>query len=189
MADEQQAQPSIEEQGLDIEEAGEAPRKKGPILSPFIIRILLIIALVISIIFISIIVYTVFRGIEKSYGPQIRRDIWGEEDIVRPPTEHLDYLDLDEPFRQRLLDGKMLQLKIILGYKAADKKLQAEISKIKPEIRDIIIRQLSHLKSDYFVDESGSSLEKLEEDFLKQINRIINSGKIDRIYFQEFTLI
>jgi flagellar basal body-associated protein FliL len=188
MADEQQSQSNVEDQGLDIEESSEAPRKKGPLLSPLIIRILLIVALVLSIIFISIIVYIIFRGVEKAYGPQTRPDVWSEDDIRKPPTQHLEYMDISEPFRQRLLDGKMIQLKITLGYKAKDKALQQEISQIKPEIRDIIIKHLSRLNSSDFVDESGSSLEKLEEDFLKQINRILNSGKVERVLFQEYTL-
>jgi len=62
------------------------------------------------------------------------------------------------------------------------------LSQIKPEIRDIIIKHLSRLKSDYFVDKEGASLDKLEEDILKQVNRIVNDGKIDRMLFQEYTL-
>ena len=180
-------QQNVTDDGLELEEGAEAPSKKRSFLSPFIIRILLIAALLIAIILIAVIVFIVGSSIVKPTGARIRPDEWGQ-DIHRSKIMHLDYLILEEPFRQQLLDGKMIQLKITLGYKAKDKKLQQEISNIKPEIRDIVIKHLSHLRSDYFVDEMGSSLEKLEEDFLKQINRILNNGKVERILFQEYTL-
>jgi|GEM_PF-1349574 len=183
MSDEQ----NVEEDGFDLEETTEAPRKKGSFLSPLIIRILMIFGAVIVFVFIAIFVYIIGETITRSRDVRTMPDEW-TTDVRRPKTVHLEYMVLDDPFRQQLLDGKMIQLKITLGYRAKDKKLQQEISKIKPEIRDIVIKHLSHLKSDYFVDESGSSLEKLEEDFLKQINRILNNGKIERILFQEYTL-
>jgi len=177
----------IDDDSLDLEESSEQPRKKGSFLSPLIIRLLMIVALFISIIIIAIVVFVVGFNVMKPSGASTRPDDWGE-DISRPETVHLDYMPLEDAFRQQLLDGRMIQLKIVLGYQANDKKLQQELSKIKPEIRDIIIKHLSHLKSDYFVDDTGSSLEKLEEDFLKQINRILNNGKVERVLFQEYTL-
>jgi flagellar basal body-associated protein FliL len=172
---------------LDLEESSDIPQKRGPLLSPLIVRVLLIVAMLIVTTLISIIVFIIFSKVVQPSGAVTRPDEWGD-DVHRPKTTHLDYLVLEDPFRQQLLDGKMIQLKITLGYKAKDKKLQQEISMIKPEIRDIIIKHLSRLKSDYFTDKSGTSLEKLEEDFLKQINRILNNGKVERILFQEYTL-
>ncbi len=180
-------QENIVEEELDLEESAELPQKKGPFLSPLIIRILLIVALVIVITLIAIIVFIVGSKLVSPVGITTRLDEWGEE-ISRPQTMHLESIVLEDPFRQQLLDGKMIQLKINLGYKAQDKKLQQEITTVIPEIRDIIIKQLSRMRSDDFTDASGTSLEKLEDDFLKQINRILNNGKVERIFFQEFTL-
>ncbi len=184
MSDEQN---NIEESSFEVEESTEQPRKKGSFFSPLVIRILLIIALIITIIIIAILVFVIGSSITSGKYSKIMPEEWGL-DIKRAPVIHLEYIPLEDPFRQQLLDGKMIQLKVTLGYRANNKKLQQEISQIKPEIRDIIIKHLSHMKSDYFVDESGSSLEKLEEDFLKQINRVLNEGKIERILFQEYTL-
>ena len=64
-------------------------------------------------------VYYRIKNLEK-------RKIIAEEwsmDVARPKTIHLEYLELEAPFRQQLLDGKMIQLKITLGYRAKDKKL------------------------------------------------------------------
>ena len=76
--------------------------------------------------------------------------------------------------------------KIALGYKPRDKKLSIELSQKQSELRDIIIKHLSRLRSEYFLSETA--LDNLQEDLLKQINRIINVGKVERIYFQEYTL-
>lgn len=179
-------QENIVEEELDLEESTEVPQKKGPFLSPLIVRILLIISALIVVALIAIIVFIVGSKIATPVGIT-RLDEWGEE-ISRPKTMHLEYIVLEDPFRQQLLDGKMIQLKINLGYKAQDKKLQQEITAVIPEIRDIIIKQLSRMRSDEFTDASGTSLEKLEDSFLKQINRILNNGKVERIFFQEFTL-
>ena len=185
MSDDQQNAP---EEELDLEEsAAQTPQKKGPLLSPLIVRILLFFALIILIILISTVVVVVFSKFVQPTGAKSYPDEWSQ-DIRRPKTIHLEYIIMDDPFRQQLLDGKMIQLKIILGYKSNDKLLQQEISSVKPEIRDIIIKYLSTKRSDDFNDSSGNSLDKLEEDLLKQINRILNNGKIDRILFQDFTL-
>jgi flagellar basal body-associated protein FliL len=162
----------------------QAAPKKTSLLSPLIIRILSIAALIIVTIIISSIVAIVVvranRPAVTSY-PDV-------DTPFRKKVEHMAYLELENPFRQQLLDGRMIQLKISLGYQQDNKKLQQEISQIKPEIRDIVIKHLSRLRSDYFVDDEGASLDKLEDDFLKQINRIVNNGKVERILFQEYTL-
>lgn len=186
MADEQ----NLADEEIDIDEsAAEPSKKKGSFLSPFLVKILLIIAFAVGTIFLTIIVSLIVVKFVTSRAPQVRPDSWDDQ-VRNVEVEHYEYLELDEPFRQQLLDGKMIQLKITLAYKSKDKSLQQEISQIKPEIRDIIIKHLSHLSSEDFVDvkSGGSALEKIEADFLKQINRILNSGRIERILFQEYTL-
>ena len=186
MADEQNFDDDI-----DIEDSvSETSKKKGSFLSPFLVRILMIVALVVAMIIIAVVVSAIVFKVVGSRSPQVRPDSWMDDQIVKTKTIHYEYLELEDPFRQQLMDGKMIQLKITLAYKAKDKALQQELSQIKPEIRDIIIKHLSHLKSEDFVDakSGGSALEKLEMDFLKQINRILNTGRVERILFQEYTL-
>ncbi len=182
---------NIQDDDLDIDESSEEakPQRKGAFLSPLIIRILIIFAAVLSMIFVAVIVFIIGSQIIKVRSPDVRPDAWDEQ-ILKTKREQLEYMEIPDPFRQQLQDGKMIQLKITLGYKSKDRALQQELSQIKPEIRDIIIKHLSHLKSTDFadIDSGGSALEKLEEDFLKQINRILNSGKVERILFQEYTL-
>ncbi|OHD12346.1 MAG: hypothetical protein A2086_13570 [Spirochaetes bacterium GWD1_27_9] len=169
------------------EEGGEStvtPQKKGGFLSPFIVKILTITAAAIGMIIISFIVAIVVMKASPTGGGGANMP--DSESPQRTQVEHLEYLKFDDAFRQQLIDGRMIQLKLALGYKSKDKTLQTELSQIIPEMRDIIIKQLSRLRSDYFLDENA--LDRLEEDLLKQINRIVNSGKVERIYFQEYTL-
>ena len=158
--------------------------KKGFSVSPFLIKILGIVAAAIAVVVICVIVVIVmFKVMAPTGGSNIPNQDVGIKSIKR---EHHEYLKIDEAFRQQLIDGKMIQVKISLGYKAGDKKTQQELSQIIPEIRDIVIKHLGRLKGEYFNDENA--LDRLEEDLLKQINRVLNSGKVEKIYFQEYTL-
>ncbi len=158
--------------------------KKGFSVSPFLIKILGIIAAAVGVIVICVIVVIVMLKVMVPTGGST--NVPQGDTITRVKREHHEYLKIDEAFRQQLIDGKMIQVKISLGYKAGDKKTQQELSQIIPEIRDIVIKHLGRLKGEYFNDENA--LDKLEEDLLKQINRVLNSGKVEKIYFQEYTL-
>lgn len=169
---------------IDNEESeGIAQPQKKAFLSPFIIKILTLVAGGIGVIIISVLTFIIMaRCVVPSGGASA-------PDTDTPKREkriHLEYLKIEEPFRQQLIDGRMIQLKLSLGYKAKDKKVQQELTQVIPEIRDIIIKHLSRLKSDYFQDEHA--LDRLEEDLLKQINRILNEGKAEKIFFLEYTL-
>lgn len=164
------------------EEFQQAP-KKGLSISPFLIKILGIIAAVLGVIIICVVVVIIMS---KFMLPSGGGAVPQTESITRAKRVHHDYLKIEEAFRQQLMDGKMIQLKISLGYKAGDKKTQTELSQIIPEIRDIVIKHLGRLKGEYFSDENA--LDRLEEDLLKQINRVLNNGKVEKIYFQEYTL-
>ena len=93
---------------------------------------------------------------------------------------------MDTPFRQQLRDGKMIQVDIALAYAEKNKKLQTELTQNKAQIRDIVIKTLSKLEANYFSD--VDPLSKLEDDLVKQINRMLNEGEIEGIFFQEYTL-
>lgn len=182
MADEKEDDIVEGEEGGDL--GAQTAAKKGGFLSPFIVKILGIAALIIAMIVIATLVSIIVINVAKpSSGGANLPDV---DDIKKTEVTHLEYLKFEDAFRQQLIDGRMIQLKIALGFKPKDKALQTELTQIIPEMRDIIIKQLSRLKSDYFTDENA--LDRLEEDLLKQVNRIINSGKVERIYFQEYTL-
>ena len=175
-----------DERDEELEEGAgsQQPKKSGPLLSPFILKILMIVVAIIAVFVISSISAMVILN-TKAPGAG-GADSPNAQGIERPRTEHFEYLSFADAFRQQLIDGRMIQLKIALGFKPRDKKLQTELTQIQPELRDIIIKSLSKLKSEYFLQETA--LDNLQEDLLKQINRILNSGKVERIYFQEYTL-
>lgn len=181
MADEQE---NIDA-GVDDDVAVQSPSggKKG-FINPFIIKVLtgvlVFIVLVVMMFIVSIIVMQTGR---QSTGGASRPVV---EDVREQKKEHLEYFELEDPFRQQLRDGTMIQLQLAIGFTAGDKKIQAELTQNQPEVRDIIIKSLSRLKSDYFQNENP--LDKLEEDLIKQINKILNSGRVQRIFFLEYTL-
>lgn len=183
MADEQQ------QDDLDIntddEMSSVGGAKKGSFLNPFIIRILSIVALIITMFIIAILVLIVGSNIMQ---PRSGGTVTGPEtDVIQPrDAEHFEYVNLEDPFRQQLRDGKMIQLDISLGYKKGNKKIQQELTQIVPEIRDIVILYLSRRDSVFFA--KPNALDVLKEDLLKQINRIVNSGKVERIFIEEYTL-
>lgn len=165
------------------QESFEQPKKKGFSLSPFIVKLLSLVAAVIGVIIVSVLTVLIMTRCAIPSGGASAPD----SDIPKRIKKlHLEYLKIEEPFRQQLIDGRMIQLKLSLGYKAKDKKVQQELTQVIPEIRDIIIKHLSRIKSEYFQDEHA--LDRLEEDLLKQINRILNEGKVEKIFFQEYTL-
>lgn len=169
-----------------VDEGAQESVRKGKFLSPFIIRLLTIAAAVIFGIILMVIISMITVRCAASGSTQAGPVPYSDEGIKPARIEHLEYLQIEDPFRQRLIDGKMIQLKLSLGYKAGNKKIQQELTQIIPEIRDIIIKHLSHLKSEDFA--SDNALDELEEAFIKQVNRIINNGKVERIFFQEYTL-
>ncbi|HBD94202.1 MAG: hypothetical protein A2015_14190 [Spirochaetes bacterium GWF1_31_7] len=175
---------------LDMEQSDDggvsSGSKKGSFLNPFIIKVLSGVAAIIGIVVLVVIVSLLtIRCSSGGTGGAGRPDD-GIVDIRRQKVTHPETLPLDKPFRQQLKDGKMIQLDIALGFKPKNKKLQAELTQNIPQIRDIIIKTLSRLDSDYFKDED--SLDKLQEDLLKQLNRMLNDGEVERIFFKEYTL-
>ena len=158
---------------LDMEQSDDggvsSGSKKGSFLNPFIIKVLSGVAAIIGIVVLVVIVSLLtIRCSSGGTGGAGRPDD-GIVDIRRQKVTHPETLPLDKPFRQQLKDGKMIQL-----------------TQNIPQIRDIIIKTLSRLDSDYFKDED--SLDKLQEDLLKQLNRMLNDGEVERIFFKEYTL-
>lgn len=174
---------------LNIDESDDGVKtaaKKGAALNPFIVKVLSGVASVIGIIILVVVVSLITQKCTSNSTGGAGRPDDGLVDIRKPKVDHPETFPLDKPFRQQLKDGKMIQLSINLGFKAGDKKLQMELTQNIPQIRDIIIKTLSRLDSDYFKE--GDSLDKLQEDLLKQINRVLNEGEVQYLFFQEYTL-
>ncbi|MCU0822489.1 MAG: flagellar basal body-associated FliL family protein [Spirochaetes bacterium] len=175
---------------LDESEEGAAPeasggKKGGKFLSPFIIKMLtfaiggILVTIWIVILFMVLIRCTSSPQPTSSNVPQTQQ-------ITRQAVEHLEYHNIEDAFRQRLIDDSMVQIKISLGFKEGNKKIGQELSSANAEIRDVIIKQLSHMKGEDF--KKPNALDELEEALVKQINRLLNTGKIERVFFQEYTL-
>ncbi len=169
----------------DGDEVVKTGKKRGG-LNPFIIKVLSGAAGIVMLTVLMVVVSLVTVKCSSTGASGTSRPDVGITDIRKPKIEHPMTFNLEDPFRQQLHDGKMIQMSITLAFQAKNKKLQMELTQNIPQLRDIIIKTLSKLDSDYFKD--TDPLGKFEEDLIKQINRILNEGEIDAIYFQEYTL-
>ncbi|MBO5288221.1 MAG: flagellar basal body-associated FliL family protein [Spirochaetales bacterium] len=168
----------------DTDGGGMESKKRG--LNPFIIKILSGVAgIVLLITLVVVVCLLVVKCSTTGTGGTGTPDN-GLTDIRKPHVEHPAILAMDTPFRQQLRDGKMIQVDIALAYAEKNKKLQTELTQNKAQIRDIVIKTLSKLEANYFSD--VDPLSKLEDDLIKQINRMLNEGEIEGIFFQEYTL-
>ena len=63
---------------------------------------------------------------------------------------------------------------------------QPELDKLKPAIRDLIIRILSSKTVPEISTSKGK--EKLKQEIAKQINAILSTGEIRHVYFTAFVI-
>ena len=63
-------------------------------------------------------------------------------------------------------------------------EVQAEIEKLKPKIRDIIIITLS--SKTYAQISTRDGKESMRDEIRDQVNLFLTRGKIKRVYFTEF---
>ena len=167
----------------DTDAGGMESKKRG--LNPFIIKVLTGVAgIVLLITLVVVVCLFVVKCSSTGTGGAGTPDN-GLTDIRKSRVEHPATLAMDSPFRQQLKDGRMIQVDIQLAYSGDNKKLQTELTQNKAQIRDIVIKTLSKLEANYFSD--IDPLSKLEDDLVKQINRMLNEGEIEGIFFQEYT--
>lgn len=174
---------------IDMEQSDDivsSSSKKGSFLNPLLIKVLGAVATVVFLVILMVVISMLVVKCSGAATGGASSPDGGVVDIRRQKVEHPETLPLEKPFRQQLKDGKMIQLSIHLAFKPGNKKLQMELTQNIPQIRDIIIKTLSRIDSDYFKD--GDALDKLQEDLLKQVNRMLNDGEVERIFFQEYTL-
>lgn len=77
-------------------------------------------------------------------------------------------------------------LKVVLELEVDNDKVQEEIEKRKPQIRDIIIIILS--SKTYGIVSSQEGKESLREEIRDTLNSFLTRGKVKRVLFTEFIL-
>ncbi|MEN3186370.1 MAG: flagellar basal body-associated protein FliL [Atribacterota bacterium] len=77
-------------------------------------------------------------------------------------------------------------LKLVLGVGFSDKKVESEIKKKNVELRDAIIMVTSAQTFEELAKPEGK--ERLKNLILNQINGILTTGQVERVYFLDFVI-
>ncbi|MGM0651885.1 MAG: flagellar basal body-associated FliL family protein [Bacillota bacterium] len=113
--------------------------------------------------------------------PFLGDDSADQPDVETPP----EYSYSMEEYQVNLADPgnrRFLRMTIDLAYD--EKDLAGEIEEREAELRSKII---SVLRSKYVEDlEEPGGMESLEQDLLRAINDILNTGEVEAIYYKEF---
>lgn len=119
----------------------------------------------------------------------------GIDDVIQGEAETQKKEQLEEDFIGKLIPletflvnvagsrGRKL-LKINMELEVDGDEVQAEIEKLKPKIRDIIIITLS--SKTYAAISTRDGKESMRDEIRDQVNLFLTRGKIKRVYFTEF---
>jgi flagellar protein FliL len=80
----------------------------------------------------------------------------------------------------------LLRTKIFIAYPdQKNKKLDEEITRKMPEIRDLVLISLRLKNSKEF---KGNGLEMVRQELIGKMNEVLTHGQLTNIYFQEFIM-
>ncbi len=92
-----------------------------------------------------------------------------------------------KPFVVNLADGKGRRyLKVSMKLELSSDELSEEVEKRQPQIRDVILTLLSSKTSGEVNSMEGKFL--LREEIIKRVNTFLTTGKITKIYLEEFVV-
>ena len=80
--------------------------------------------------------------------------------------------------------GGTRYLKVTMQVELSSSKLEAEIEKRKPQLRDIILTVLS--SKTYAEVSTAQGKLALKQEILRRVNLVLTSGTLENVYFTEF---
>ncbi len=131
----------------------------------------------------------VYLGKKKEAAqPGIDDVIKGEKEAQVKEKEESDFIGKLVPLETFLVNvagsrGRKL-LKINMELEVNGDEVQAEIEKLKPKIRDIIIITLS--SKTYAEISTRDGKENMRDEIRDQVNLFLTKGEIKKVYFTEF---
>ncbi|MBN2333710.1 MAG: flagellar basal body-associated FliL family protein [Deltaproteobacteria bacterium] len=118
--------------------------------------------------------------------PPTAEELAQMEAAKRPKPEILPVFSL-KPFVVNLAGGSGRRyLKVSMKLELSSEDLLAEIDKRQPQIRDVILTLLSSKTSDEVNSMEGKFI--LREEIVKRVNTFLITGKITKIYLEEFVV-
>jgi flagellar FliL protein len=175
----------VAEQQPEAVTGGPAARGKKPIL--LIVLVIINMAVVAGV---GVMVHLGQKKKEKE--PHIDDVIKGEkeaqlEDIRKANEEFIGALVPLETFLVNLADSRGSKIaKVNMELEVEGEKVEQEIEKRKPQIRDIIIFLLSSKNREQVSSRAGK--DQLKGEIRDTVNSFLTKGKIKRVYFTEFIL-
>jgi flagellar FliL protein len=102
-------------------------------------------------------------------------------------TEYLGPLVQLEDFVVNITDGEQTRyLKLGITLETDSKKVKDEIESRLPQIRDAIIFQVSGKTFDQVRDQQGKK--QLQAELIQSLNELLNTGRINNVFFTEFVV-
>jgi flagellar FliL protein len=150
-----------------------------------IIVVLLLLLLVIG----GVVAYFLLAGDENPEEAQQQQEAQKEKVVEKKDTKALEIGPIYplDPFTVNLKSsGATRYLKCTINLEIDSPETQPELDKLKPAIRDIIIRILSSKTVPEISTAKGK--EKLKEEIKKNINSILGTGEIRNVYFTAFVI-
>jgi len=80
----------------------------------------------------------------------------------------------------------LVRIKLQIGYEKRNLKLQTELNDRRAQLRDLILFFFKGRKKEEM--DTKQEVEELKKSLVNQINRIMQNGEIEAIYFEEFTV-
>lgn len=174
------------EDGDDLEGEGGASGGGGGLkglLSSSIVKVLLYAAAVIVVILISVITATCVTK-SKDKDSRVRDD---QDQMLRTKDIYATF-DL----KQFMINTKdtdtqhLVRVKLQLAYKRDNIKLVTELNARRAQISDIILLFFKDKSKDQM--DSSDKIQRLKEELKNRINRELNDGQVEDIYYEEFSI-
>ncbi|MCK4907760.1 MAG: flagellar basal body-associated FliL family protein [Spirochaetes bacterium] len=174
----------LEDEGIEGQD-GQSSEGGGikSFFSGALIRILLYVAAVILVIIIAVIVSKMTaESVSKSQGYKQDKEMFKEQ---APPMSTFKM----EPFLINTADrdeNHLVRVKLRLAYKKNNLKLQTELLARRSQVRDLILLFFGGKKKEH-MDTSEKKI-RLKKSLKNTINRVLQSGMILDIYYEEFSV-
>lgn len=122
---------------------------------------------------------------------KVKNDSYKEDQaiVIAPPPRPLVTFPFKNEFRVNTADqdeAHFIQLKLNLGYKGKNNRLENELISRQAQMQHIINMILSGKKK----EDVNTTLQKLNlaDEIKSQINMILNNGKIEEVFFIELVI-
>ncbi|RPJ04896.1 MAG: hypothetical protein EHM28_13185 [Spirochaetaceae bacterium] len=170
-----------EEEGSGQGDEIEVGKKVG-FLPAFILKILKWVAIVVGILLLVVIVVVILFNQLSSKSSAYTGDIAVGMEVM-PPEEILQYFGNIAEVRGQTADKppQLFTAKVDIGYEKENNALTTELNDRAPRIHNIILIYLSRKQA---VDLHMRD-EQLQQELVREVNRILRNGKIKTLLFRE----